>query len=137
MKSPPYETGKTNSEIEASEIRIKFFNSLHNVTYSYNRAAKSYSRVNGGVRSEAQPYNVLILEAPINEIGAYGRLDISMVGSGKAMLFRSGSLQEGRWTRGSINEPFEFKDTSGKYLKFMNGQTWMTVLPTLERVRYE
>jgi len=133
---PPYETGENQGEIKATKIAINFFNALHDVTYNYKWMSKSYERINGGGESAAHPRNLLILEMPIENVGEYGRLSINVSGHGRALLFRNGTVQEQRWYRPDIDEALSFENDRGDPLVFSTGQTWITVLPTLERVRW-
>src|SRR3989344_31392 len=118
----------------ATTISVQFFNANHNVTYTYDAVGGAYVRQNGKVQQNKRPSNILILEMPIDDIGAYGRLAMTTVGSGPALLFRSGKVDKGRWRREGEHQPYHFFDASGEPLSFSAGQMWMMVLPTLERV---
>lgn len=131
---PPYKTGRVRSQTGATVINLNFFGRNHNVEYTY--ASGEYVRQNGDVVSDASPENVLVLESPILGVGEVGRLTIDMTGRGDALLFRSGKVVEGTWKKTATTEPFVFTDKAGEPLVFAKGQTWMTVLPTLERVTW-
>jgi hypothetical protein len=155
---PPYLVGPSESKEGAKVIRLNFLNPMHNVTYAFNPFFSSYTRTNGDIVSDAHPKNLLILEAPIESIGEYGRLHIPLEQGGRALLFRGGTITQGHWgharnessvssvSQGDGEEkdsgslplppPFTFTDSSGNPLRFARGQTWMTVLPTLERVEW-
>ncbi len=134
---PPYELGAQGSGAIATSIRINFFNPEHNVSYSYGRIAGTYTRINGEIESLAHPRNLLMLEAPIAGVGEFGRLSIPLEGKGRALLFRSGIVQEGVWRKAEAEDPFRFEDSEGNPLQFASGQTWITVVPTLDRVKWE
>ena len=134
---PPYEEGGIESGEAATEINLNFFNPLHNVEYTYRPSTKRYTRRNGTVVQAAEPSNVLVLEMPVDEIGAHGRLHIPTQGRGKALLFRAGRVYEGHWNNEGEYKWFSFTDDEGNPLQFARGQTWMTVLQTLERVRWD
>lgn len=137
VKWPPYETGKAQSETDATAIRINFFNPTHNVHYRYLPDVRRYERTNGDTVSEAQPRNVLVLEVPILGEREFGRLDINMQGAGKLALFQSGRVIEGRWSKQTPESNYEFTTLDGDTLKFASGQTWMTVVPSISRVSWE
>ena len=133
---PPYRIGPLIAGSGASVIGIQFFNPLHDVVYTYDALQEVYVRRGGAVVEQGKPANVLILEMPIAGEGEYGRLEIHPEGRGRALLFRSGVLQHGFWQR-MPDGPFQFVDARAEALLFAPGQTWMTVLPTLDRVRWE
>ncbi len=138
---PPYRIGTseelTLGEVQVREIRVNFMNPLHNVTYTYDPWFKWYLRENGGIMSAARPHNVLILEAPVESVLEFGRLHIPLEGGGRLLLFHSGRITEGQWKKHGTDTPFEFFGVDGEPLTLVAGQTWMTVLPTLDRVSWE
>ena len=135
---PPFEVGIPRWEGEKAEtIRLNFFSSTHNVAFVFQPLAEKYERTNGDIKSEARPSSVIILEVPIDSIGENGRLFMTLKGGGRALVFHSGKLWEGRWSRGSITEPFRLTDSHGDIIPIPHGQIWITVLPTLERVTWE
>lgn len=135
---PPYPVSSdVASDTEATNISLQFFSALHNVTYTYNEWRKTYLRTNGSEEAEAQPRNVLILEVPIDAILEYGRLKMTVEGQGALLLFREGKVFKGSWSRGDMEQPIEFFAENGEKLAFSSGQTWMTVLPSMDRVSYQ
>lgn len=134
---PPYNVSRTATGEAATTVDLNFLSRLHNVTYTYMPSSKRYQRVNGGIVSEATPANVLVIEIPITGIGEKGRLAMDMEGSGNAVLFRSGVVQQGTWTKQNRMDPFTFTGATGEPLQFADGQTWMTALPSLERVTWK
>ncbi|OGJ57482.1 hypothetical protein A3H22_04040 [Candidatus Peribacteria bacterium RIFCSPLOWO2_12_FULL_55_15] len=133
---PPYRIGPSPAGSGAYVIHLQFFSPLHDVMYTYDTIQEAYIRRSGSVSEQGKPANVLILEVPIVSEGEYGRLAINPDGRSRVLLFRSGVLQHGFWERSS-DGPFRFFIADGSPLLFAPGQTWMTVLPSLERVRWE
>ncbi|MDD5469922.1 MAG: DUF3048 domain-containing protein [Candidatus Peribacteraceae bacterium] len=134
---PPFTHGFAKEAPAAQSISVNFFNPEHNVRYTFSSASQKYARSNGRVDHQAHPENVLMLEMPIEGIGEHGRLQILVRGQGKLLLFRAGKVYEGMWQKGGPDVSFSFTGTEGKPLAFSRGQTWMTVLPTLDRVAWE
>ncbi|PIR52547.1 hypothetical protein COU76_05835 [Candidatus Peregrinibacteria bacterium CG10_big_fil_rev_8_21_14_0_10_49_10] len=132
---PPYTTGRAPDAPPAETIDINFFNPKHNVEYVYDKWKKSYIRKNGDQVSLATPRNVLVLETLVQEVGPFGRLAIAVEGEGNALLFRDGKMYSGRWSKTSASEPYSFTDLSGHPFIFASGQTWMTVVDTLAKVK--
>lgn len=132
-----FDRGPISSDQPIQEIRVNFFNPDHNVIFTYNPLTASYKRINGIVETTTAPQNILILEAPINGIGSYGRLDIPLHGTGNLLLFQSGRMTTGTWEKAASSQPFVFMHTNNQPLLLANGQIWMMVLETLERVKWE
>lgn len=134
---PPFAIGMPEGGEVANTVDINFFSTVHNVSYEFLPLAGKYKRTNGATVTNARPANIVILEVPIDEIGAYGRLFMSLEGTGKAMVFHSGKMWAGRWTRNSLRDAFQITDATGKDIPLVRGQVWVTVLPTLERMSWE
>ena len=134
---PPYKTGRAPEGYSVETIFINFFSPFHNVEYVYDSWKKSYIRKNGEEVSAALPRNVLFLETEVEEIGPFGRLRIAVEGEGDALLFRAGRIYTGRWSKDSATGSYLFTDALGDPLIFASGQTWMTVVDSLDRVSWE
>jgi hypothetical protein len=134
---PPYAIGDPWTGSAATVIQLNFLNPAHDVTYSFSRLSDAYVRSSGTVKRQGSPRNVLLLEVSVTEIGEEGRLTIPVMGRGRALLFHSGKVQEGWWKKTGLNDPFSFTGRDGKPLLFSPGQTWMTVLPDFDRVKWE
>ena len=133
---PPFAVGIQEGGDSAVKMRVNFFNALHTVYFEYLPLAQKYKRTNGATVSEARPANVVVLEIPIDEVGAYGRLFMTTEGKGNALVFHSGKVWEGTWSRSSIEEPFALHDSAGNPILLNRGQVWLMVLPTLQRVTW-
>jgi hypothetical protein len=130
---PPYTVGGMPDGESASTVEMNFLSRTHDVTYTAKGG--SYVRMNGDIESPMRPSNVVVLEAPIVSIGELGRLEIPLTG-GRMLFFRSGMAYEGRWKL-DRSAGLQFLDNDGRAMRFSRGQTWITVLPTLERVTWE
>ena len=56
--------------------------------------------------------------------------EVSVVGSGKAYVFRNGRMVVGTWRRESLEDVTEFLDRSGDVVKLQPGSTWVELLPS-------
>lgn len=134
---PPYLTGPPPPHGSGALIAtIDYYSPVHNVEYRLLPDG-SYLRTNGGIESALRPKNILIIEAPITEVGEFGRLTIPLEGEGKAILFRSGSVFPARWSKEGGDEPWEFTTEEGEPLRFAGGTTWMTQMVDLDRVEWK
>jgi hypothetical protein len=133
---PPYRTGAPRAASGATTIAITFYNPFHNVEYRLQQDG-SYVRMNGGLESALQPRNVVVLAVPIEDVGEFGRLTITLKGEGKMFLFRSGRIYEGRWHKEHAEAPWAFLGSDGEPLTLATGATWITVVPDLTRVHWQ
>jgi len=74
--------------------------------------------------------HVVNLSATIRDVAGNPSLEIAdEVGSGRAFLFRDGSVVKGTWTRDSVGEPVRFETKDGEEMVFAPGSIWIELLP--------
>lgn len=134
---PPYAVDRNAVGDPAVTVDLNFLSPLHNVHYRYNSRKQSYSRENGNMMSNASPANIVVLESPIQSIGEHGRLEMSLVGEGRLLLFRGGKVSHGTWEKYDSHSPFTFLSLEGQPLALHRGQTWITIFPSLDRVTWQ
>jgi hypothetical protein len=133
----PFSTaGEFTSEESVDTFEIDYHSKIHDITYTYSSWSGNYTRTNRDEVQASAAKNILILETPVEVVGPVGRLGITMLGSGRAMLFRDGGVVHGKWKKTSNDTFFTFTDTDGKEFSFHSGQTWMIVLDSLNRVSW-
>ncbi len=137
LDGPLFPVGRAHGGEPAEIVHVNFYNTEHNEVYEYLPLANKYKRTDGTVVSDARPSNLVVLEVPIDSIGEYGRLFMTLNGRGKALLFHSGKAWEAHWSRQNFKEPFRITDSEGKDVPFTYGQIWMVVLPTMDRVTWK
>jgi Protein of unknown function (DUF3048) N-terminal domain/Protein of unknown function (DUF3048) C-terminal domain len=114
------------------------FSTYNKVLWTYDRATKSYKRANNGRRfvdadtgKQLTAKNVVVMWARHIPQGKskWGdeMYDITLGGSGRAVVFRSGQQFPGTWTA-SKNTPPQFKDANGKPVQLERGNTWIEVV---------
>jgi len=72
--------------------------------------------------------NVVVQQVPVHSFDSEGRLEIDLVGSGKAWLFSAGTVQEGTWHKTDLNHRTRFYDAAGKEMTMAQGQTWIQLV---------
>lgn len=107
--------------------------------YAYDAASKTYARSMDGqphrdeVTGEQYAPTSVIVQfasvAPIPDDDA-GRLDVTLVGSGKGLLVSQGTRVPLRWSKASIQAPTRFAREDGAPLVLPVGQVWIEVVPT-------
>lgn len=133
---PPYAIGESVTAPAALTVKLNFHNPDHDVVYRYSRLRDAYIRSSGPVEDQGHPRNVLVLEMPVTGIGEVGRLTIPVTSKGRAFLFSGGKVQEGLWRKKDLMSSFVFETKDGSPLLFAPGQTWVTSLPGLDRVKW-
>lgn len=74
--------------------------------------------------------HVVNLSATIRDVAGNPSLEIAdEVGSGRAFLFRDGSVVKGKWTRESVGDPVRFETKDGDEMIFAPGSIWIELLP--------
>ena len=71
--------------------------------------------------------NVVVMLADSTVLDAIGRLDLQTTGSGKALLFRDGTVQSGIWQR-EKGKTIHFETEEGRDMLFSPGRTWISVV---------
>lgn len=135
--APLFATGPFTPEKPATSINMNYRSPIHNVSYAYDPVARTYLRTNGMAPARDTPKNILMLESDVAVPGPFGRLSVRMEGEGAAMLFRDGGMIRGTWGKTGEDAFFVFTDSAGNPMQFAEGQVWMTVLDSFERVSWE
>ena len=121
--------------------------STYEVQYSYNTANNSYERSVGGspqidanTNQQLSPKVVIGMVVPWSQ----GALDSSdayysvyqVIGSGTAYVFQDGTVTVGKWTKTSPTAQISFTTQDGQVLRLDAGQTWITVLGSVNQINY-
>ncbi|TMG55508.1 MAG: DUF3048 domain-containing protein [Chloroflexi bacterium] len=116
------------------------------VRYDYDANANVYLRYqSNGARMVLEvdaangawimPKNIVIIRTDVwvtnvvDDAGGAPSLDMRLVGSGPASIFRDGLRQDGTWSRANLVDPFTFTNQYGHKIYLEPGQTWVHVLP--------
>lgn len=132
----------------SGSIYISFRNPLYladdpayDVQYNYDRKSNTYARIMGGAPhidaatgKQLTPSNVIVMKTGAATADpAAGptpqSILIPVLGSGKAIYFRDGKVEYGRWHQANINAPLRFTDNHGHQVAFNPGQSWIEVVP--------
>lgn len=127
-----------------SHIQFDFSSPSYTVVYDYDDASRQYLRTNGGIAhtdrltgEQLHVKNVVIQFAPVNLMESdTGRLDISTIGEGRAMVFMNGQGIEGMWKKMARDERTRFYRENGEEIAFSPGNTWVHILPDDRTVEY-
>lgn len=72
--------------------------------------------------------NIIVQYTTMRVIDSEGRLNIDMVGSGKAVFLLGGVYEEGTWKKTGTLEPTVFYDAHGEKITLAPGQTWIHIV---------
>lgn len=121
----------------ATSINVDISSGLYNSSYAYNATTNTYDRSEGGAphmdreAGQISPRVVVIMTIPESTILQDGyREKINAIGSGKAVIFQDGTVQEVTWSKTSMTDQIKFTDANGQDVPLARGQTWLTSVPT-------
>lgn len=105
--------------------------------YEYDRARNIYRRFTGGkpqidrlTKKQVYAKNVIVMLVPKERVlDRQGRLDIKVIGSGKAVLLQDGFAMTVRWQKKTTYGRTTFTTLSGRPVRLNAGPTWITVVP--------
>lgn len=132
----PQLAGKT---AKALRISIPGAYQGYYVEYAYDDAKGAWLRsvdgephVDAATSEQLAARTVVVQFVPTRAIpgDTAGRIDMDIVGSGRAQIFAAGQVVQGRWRKPGVRIPTSFVDADGKPIEFAPGQVWIQVLPT-------
>jgi len=74
--------------------------------------------------------NVIILKTTIKSVDDYGRLSVSLTGSGEGYYVCSGKYVPITWSKSDTYAQFVYKNADGTPLEFARGKSWICVIPS-------
>jgi len=126
----------------AAELSIPY--SYGKVGYSYDVQSGIYRRfLNGNpyndlaTGAQLSAANVIVQQVTVRAFDSEGRLEVDLIGDGKAWLFSDGSVIEGTWRKDSVTERTRFYEGSGAQMRLKAGQTWIQLVPRQVKLSYQ
>lgn len=108
-----------------------------NVSWTYDQAAGQYLRSQpwgshttaDGVQVAAVNVVVLNVESQVGKLGSGGGAPVPILelvdSSGPLVALSGGQSVTGTWSKGGVNDPFEFRTDAGEELRLAPGNTWV------------
>lgn len=134
------EFGERQIEGEPAETIVVPFPTTR-VGYEYSPETGDYLRfmnrephVDAVTGRQLRAKNIIIQFTEERVTDQAGRLDITLLGSGRALFFVDGRRVEGTWQRDSENQPFRYEDLNDREFEFRPGQTWVEIVSENTRV---
>jgi hypothetical protein len=124
----------------ATSVHVPFSESA-DVFWSWNAGDGVYLRSHGttphtlesGAQVRARNVIVQVVEtrcSGIVDVNGVCSPDVTVIGSGRAIVFTNGKVIEGTWTRSSEGDRTVFTDKRGREIGLRAGVTWVELLPT-------
>lgn len=128
----------------ANEVNIDFSTPSYAVTWKYLADKGYYERYNANeLQHDATTgdtltaRNVIVEMVPPGEyIEGKGRINFSVTGEGKVLIFRSGEVVEGTWKKADRVSRTQFFDVDRKEIELNRGNSWVEIVPTDRSVTY-
>ena len=134
-----------------AKVDYGFWSSLdadnYTVSWAYDKASNSYVRSNGGAphidKNTSKPItskNVVVVFADETEANdGYDQgthLLYAIIGDGDGLIFQNGKQAKITWKKPTEEDMMRFYDASGREINLVRGQTWVSILPTGNKVNY-
>jgi len=127
-------------------ININFSFSNYAVEYRFDAPSDSYARFMGGVAhidrnsgKQIMVKNVVVEYVPTSystQPDGKPETDLADIGTGKALVFTDGTGTVATWTKASQAAPTQLTDASGQPIALNAGNTWFSIVPTINTVTY-
>jgi hypothetical protein len=130
-----------SAENKSSSITIDYSTYGYQVEYKYDEDKKNYQRYQAGKihqtgeGDEIRLDNILIAFMIVRVLDNEGRLELSAIGQGKAVICKLGKCQEGIWKKPSAGQRIKFY-ADDKEAVLLPGKTWINIVPRGRRVKY-
>ncbi|MEI7740928.1 MAG: DUF3048 domain-containing protein [bacterium] len=122
-------------------VVINFSTYQYEAEWKYDSAANDYIRYEGRVRhkdedgSEIRAKNVAVMITSSKVLDDKGRLDMPVIGTGKAMILSEGVVINGTWKKDSAADRLRFFGQEGGEVSFIPGTTWVEVVDGVSKVK--
>jgi hypothetical protein len=103
----------------------------------YLRTVRGKVAIDANTKTQITTKNVVVLEVPSQRImgDPKGRMDVSVIGKGRAVIFQDGQVFDVEWRKDVAESPLRFYYLDGvTEVSMVNGAIWMAIIPTLERL---
>lgn len=97
----------------------------------YNRSLAGAPHIDENNNKQITAKNVILQYCGYRATGdRNGRILLSTIGNGKALIFRDGKMVEGVWEKADRTTRTKFYDSSGEEIELNRGQIWIEIIPT-------
>lgn len=112
-------------------------NNLYDAMWTYDPSTNSYFRKVGGqadmdteTNTQVNAKVVIIQEVRMISAGDdKGRVVITTIGQGDAVILQDGNIVNGTWKKDSRTDRTKYYDSSGEPIEFNRGRMWIAMIP--------
>lgn len=108
----------------------------YRTSYKYDAEQNIYYRYTNGSphidqETEEQLYatNIIVQETSHRVLDKAGRLEVTLLGKGRGILFSEGKMIPLTWEKNELRERTIYKDQQGNEITLSKGKTWIQVTP--------
>lgn len=101
----------------------------------YQRFLGDKAQIDKETGEQLTAANIIVQETRIRTFDGEGRLEIDLVGEGKAWLFSGGRMIEGSWMK-KAGERTRYLDPAGNEFILQPGQTWIEIVSKGSKIEY-
>jgi len=114
------------------------------VTWKFDSATNRYFRfhqneahIDAVTRDQLTARNVIIMYTPqaLANDGT-SRIVVDAIGTGKALIFRDGTVIEGQWSKDTFTDAYTFEDAQSNAIPLNRGNSWLMVVSLDSEVTY-
>lgn len=123
----PRSNDAPSAQPTATVISLQFSHPIFAVQFNYSAANNNYARslagtphIDVGNNQQITVKNVIVLKMAG---------DVNAIGSGDALLYKDGTVQNIRWQQADYKSRIKLLDATGKEVPLNRGDTWFSVLP--------
>lgn len=102
----------------------------------YRRFVKGKSHLDANSNKQISPRNIIVQFVKTKVVDMEGRLEMEVVGQGRALIFTAGTVTEATWQKTAVREATTYKTVDGKNPELLPGQTWIEIVPSNTKVTF-
>jgi hypothetical protein len=129
--------------ITSDSVKINYPKVYSVVRWKYDSTRNTYLRFQGGLThrdavtgQQLTGANIMMQFVNSKVLDNEGRMEMTMVGRGRALMFTGGKVYDGTWTKDDMKAQTYFYLEDGTAFKLNPGQTWIQVVPKGAKVEY-
>ncbi len=127
----------------AQRINISFAKPDYVTTWQYDKNTKRYIRYQGNNKYvddndlAITADTVIIQQVETQIIDEVGRLKMTTIGRGKALIFHNGYVFEGYWQKDKLHSKTKWLDNNNQEIPLQSGKIWIEVINQTGSYSYE
>lgn len=123
----PRSNDAPSAQPTATTISLNFSHPIFAVQFKYNVTTNSYARSLAGAPHIDEASNAQITVKNVIVIKMAG--DVNAIGSGEALLYKNGTVQNIRWQQKDHKSRIKLLDSNGSEVALNYGDSWFSVIP--------